>query len=208
LSLAEFVNRGALLLKADRIGDVDISAQFTMGKMRPLRAFKNNNNTQKNSILTAQISLQTTDKIMHWNGTVQGSTGIIDLQTQSQSIIVNVKNPYQQATPGSRPPLVRNTFVKVTLFAPVLENKILLPITAIHEDHIYIVDKNSKLKIIPIKVDFIQQEVAVIKSGLKQGDIVVLSPLFPAIKGMTLKAQADKKMIKWLEKKSLKGTDL
>ncbi|HIP76668.1 MAG TPA: hypothetical protein EYH12_06030 [Psychromonas hadalis] len=76
LSLAEYVNRGELLLKADSIGNVDISAQFTMGKMRPLRSFENSDGKHKNSYLTAQVSLQTTDKTMHWKGTVQRSAGI------------------------------------------------------------------------------------------------------------------------------------
>jgi len=103
---------------------------------------------------------------------------------------------------------VRNTFVKVTLFAPRLENKILLPITSIHDEHVYVIDKNSKLKIVPIKIDFIQGQVVVLKSGIKMGDNVVLTPLSPAIKGMKLNAQRDKKRAKWLDKQSQQAESL
>jgi len=56
------------------------------------------------------------------------------------------------------------------------------------------------LRIKNIDVDFIQQQVAVIRSGLKNGEKVILSPLSPAIEGMKLKPKKDEKMLKWLEK--------
>ncbi|WP_413701901.1 hypothetical protein ACLKMH_10390 [Psychromonas sp. KJ10-10] len=96
-------------------------------------------------------------------------------------------------------PLVRNTFVKVTLKAPVLTEQILLPVTAIHDNKIYTLDQDSKLVIKPVEIDFIQQQIAVIGSGLELGDKVILSPLSPAIEGMKLKPQQDLKTINWLE---------
>jgi len=211
VSLAEYANRGELLFKADGTERIEVNAQFPLGKMRPLRK-----STQATSFgeqaanlhseLSAVVELRAGERIMSWPAYVARSGGIIDAQTQSQTIVVQVDNPYQQASPGIKPPLVRNTFVKVTLKAPVLDNQFLLPVNALHtganssDPVVYLVDKEGKLAIRPVKVDFIQGEVAVIRSGITQGDKVVLSQISPAVNGMALKPIADKKTNAWLDK--------
>ena len=201
IGVAEYINRGELLLKADGLEAAEVSAQFPIGKMRPLRKSVKSDALSNNlhADLQATVELQAADRIISWPAVVDRTGALLDVQTQSQSIVVNIATPYQQATPGERPPLVRNTFVKVTLKAPILNEQILLPVTAIHDNKVYTLDQDSKLVIKPIKVDFIQQQIAVIGSGLELGDKVILSPLSPAIEGMKLKPQQDKKTINWLE---------
>ena len=202
IGIAEYINRGELLLKADGLDAAEVSAQFPIGKMRPLRRATKNNSLSDNmhSELQATVALQAIDRIISWQGKVDRTGGILDTQTQSQSIVVRIDNPYQQASPGKRPPLLRNTFVKVTLKAPILKKQWLLPITAIHHNKVYTLDDKNKLQIKTVEVDFIQQQVAVIRSGLSANDKVILSPLSPAIEGMKLKPQPDKKMQTWLDK--------
>jgi hypothetical protein len=77
-----------------------------------------------------------------------------------------------------------------------------VPTTAIHNNQVYTLDAKNKLRIKTVKIDFIQQQIAVIKSGLNAQERVILSPLSPAIEGMKLKPQEDKKMLKWLDKTS------
>jgi RND family efflux transporter MFP subunit len=200
VGLAEYVNRGELLIKADGLNAAEVSAQFPIGKMRPLRkaAEQNTLNTEMHSELQATVELQTVDKTISWDGKVARTGGLLDTQTQSQSIVVRVEDPYQKASPGERPPLIRNTFVKVTLKAPVLNKQLLLPITAIHNNQVYTLNDENKLQIKDVKVDFVQQQVAVISSGLTSGDKIILSQLSPAIEGMTLKPMQDNKMLEWL----------
>ncbi|MEZ9851548.1 HlyD family efflux transporter periplasmic adaptor subunit [Vibrio breoganii] len=201
VGLAEYVNRGELMLKADGIEAVEVSAQFPLGKMRPLRRASNldplSHDVHKD--LQATLELKAGDKVISWHGKVSRSGGQIDTQTQSQSIVVEVDAPYQQAVPGKKPPLIRNTFIKVTLKAPVMKNQIVLPVTAIHNDLVYIV-KDGKLTRQSVDIDFVQGQVAVIKSGVAVDDLVVLSKLVPAVEGMVLKPIPDENMEKWLEK--------
>ncbi|MEZ9702809.1 HlyD family efflux transporter periplasmic adaptor subunit [Vibrio breoganii] len=201
VGLAEYVNRGELMLKADGIEAVEVSAQFPLGKMRPLRRASNldplSHDVHKD--LQATLELKAGDKVISWDGKVSRSGGQIDTQTQSQSIVVEVDAPYQQAVPGKKPPLIRNTFIKVTLKAPVMKNQIVLPVTAIHNDLVYIV-KDGKLTRQSVDIDFVQGQVAVIKSGVAVDDLVVLSKLVPAVEGMALKPIPDANMEKWLEK--------
>ncbi|EKO3905938.1 efflux RND transporter periplasmic adaptor subunit [Vibrio fluvialis] len=203
VDLADFVIKGKTLLTGDATDAVEIQAQFPLGKMRPLR--RNTPYTvadkQPHSDLTAQVELNIDDKAIIWQGDVQRSGGKIDAQSQSQSIIVQVNNPYQQAKPGQRPPLVRDTFVKVTLIAPPLKSQLVVPVTALHDDTLYLI-KDGKLAIQPVTVDFIHNQLAVIKSGLSSGDVVVVSQLQPAVKGMPLKPQPDKTLVQWIKQQA------
>lgn len=202
---AEYINKGKILLKADGIAATEVSAQFPIGKLRPLSKSTNKSlnstPTDHHQEFDATVEMKTGSYTVSWNAEVERSGGQIDAQTQSQSIVVRIENPYKQAQPGKKPPLIRDTFVRVTLKAPILKQQILIPVSAIHNGKTYLV-KEGKLVIRPVKVDFIQEQIAIIKSGLEMGDIVVLSKLSPAIKGMPLKAQPDKKIIKWLDEKT------
>jgi len=207
VGFAEYVNKGEIILTADGIAATEVSAQFPTGKLRPLR--KNAEKTSGDNPagnrleneLEATVAMKVGDYIVSWDAEVDRSGGKIDAQTQSQSVIVRIENPYAQAEPGKKPPLLRDTFVKVILKAPVLKNQILLPISAIHNDNVYLV-KEGKLEIRPIKVDFVQDQIAIVKSGVEAGDIVVMSMLSPAVEGMPLKPQPDKKMMKWLDEET------
>lgn len=199
--LAEYINKGETLLKADGLSAVEISAQFPLGKMRPLRQAEKRSalDSQLHAELSAVVQLKAGDKLIEWQAMVDRSGGSIDAQTQSQSIVVKVNNPYQQASPGHKPPLIRGTFVKVTLKAPALKKQILIPVSAIHNNKVYLINSTGKLKLQPIIIDFIQGQIAVIKSGLKAKDKVILSKLTPAVNGMSLKGQPDNNIAKWLD---------
>jgi RND family efflux transporter MFP subunit len=203
VSLAEYVSKGEVMLQADVIDAVEISAQFPLGKMEPLRKNTSSKPLDNNhhSDLEAIVELKANNRLITWEATVSRTGGRIDAQTQSQSIVVEVADPYTQFEPGKKPPLIRDTFVKVILKAPVLKKKLLLPVTAIHNGKVYTV-KEGKLVIKPVKIDFVQGQIAVIKSGIETDDVVVLSKLMPAVEGMSLKSQPDKKINKWFEKET------
>lgn len=203
VDIADYVNKGEVIFRADGIDAVEVSAQFPLGKMRPLRRGSNLSpfDSKLHDSLEAMVVLKAGEKKIVWDAKVNRSGGKIDAQTQSQSIVVRIEDPYKKAEPGKKPPLIRDTFVKVKLKAPVLKKKILLPVASIHNNKVYII-KDGKLEIRPVKVDFVQGQIAVIRNGVEKDDLVVLSKLSPAVEGMTLKPQPDKKVNEWLDKKT------
>ncbi|EOG1936824.1 hypothetical protein ACUFKZ_001653 [Vibrio fluvialis] len=70
-----------------------------------------------------------------------------------------------------------------------------------HDETLYLL-KDGKLAIQPVNVDFIHNQLAVIKSGLNSGDVVVVSQLQPAVKGMPLKPQPDKALVQWIKQQA------
>ncbi len=115
---------------------------------------------------------------------------------------------YKQAKPGQRPPLTRNTFVEVELRGKPQPEQLLVPVNAIHEstDHkntahksyVYVVDNDNRLIIRPVKIKFSQSGYSVLSKGIKAGERIVISDLAPALEGMLLEPEEDKKTKKWL----------
>ncbi len=203
VNLGEYVNKGENLLKADGTASVEVDAQFPLGRMRPLRKHTSPDApVMDHSNLLATVELEVGDRVIQWSGNVTRTGGLIDAQTQSQTIIIGIDHPYEVARPGQRPPLIRDTFVKVILKAPELTEQIILPVEAIHNHLVYVVDKQNKMHTRQVKIDFIQDQVAVIAEGLAFGEKVILSDLSPAVENMPVKAIPDKQAMQWLDKQA------
>ena len=124
---------------------------------------------------------------------------MIDPQTQSLGVVVVVDKPYEQARPGQRPPLVRNTFVEVELRKKLKGKTIVVPTSALHDGKVYVLDKENRLEIRPVTTMFIQRGAAAIAEGLTAGETLVVSDLIPAVSGMLLAPVADEKAMKRLK---------
>ena len=205
--VAQFVNKGQILFTADDIKTAEINAQFTIGSLRPLIAKAHKKETIRAAsnqripgalTLEAVVHLKTATHAVEWQGIVDRVAGLVDLQTQSIGVIVRVDDPYKQAKPGQRPPLTRNTFVEVELKGKPQVDQLVLPADAIHENKAYVVDKDNRLVIRPVKIKFSQFGYSVLSKGIKAGDRLVVSDLIPALEGMLLEPKEDKKIRKWL----------
>jgi hypothetical protein len=76
--------------------------------------------------------------------------------------------------------------------------QIIVPIFAIHENKIYLLDEKNRLDIRKVKVAFTQDRYAVLAEGVMPEEKLVISDLIPAIQGMLLEPIADKKARKML----------
>lgn len=205
--IAQYVNKGQVLFTADDIKSAEINAQFTIGSLQPLIA-KTHKTTAANTAphqripgalsLEAIVHLKTATHAIQWQGIVDRVSGLVDLQTQSIGVIVRVDDPYKQAQPGQRPPLTRNTFVEIELRGKPQKGQIVVPANAIHENKIYLTDKDNRLLIRPVKISFSQSGYSVLSKGVKHGDRIVVSDLIPALEGMLLEPKEDKKTKKIL----------
>jgi len=210
INLEQYANKGKLLFSADDIRHVEVEARFPVGKLRPLISKQNtiSNINDQPALervpgavkLNALVRLRTATHTMEWKARVDRVSGVIDPETQSIGVVVIVDDPYEQAQPGKRPPLLRNTFVEVELSQTPETKSVVIPVSAIHNGQLYIVDQAQRLKIRKIKTHLIQDDVAVITKGLEEGETLVVSKLIPAIEGMLLETMEDKKALKRLKK--------
>lgn len=195
---ARFANKGQILFSADATDKAEIEARFPIGLLRPLIAAKQETDFPGVLGLDATVRLRTSSHIIEWNAKVERSAGQIDRQTQTTGVIVSVDDPYGKAKPGQRPPLSRNTFVEVELRGKPKGKQVIIPTSAIHEGNVYLINAENRLEITKVKIGFRQGRYAVISSGVKPDQKIVVSDLIPSIQNMLLDPVMDKKTRKIL----------
>ncbi|MCF6281873.1 MAG: efflux RND transporter periplasmic adaptor subunit [Candidatus Polarisedimenticolaceae bacterium] len=197
IGTAQYANRGELLFTADGLALAEVEAQFSVGILRPLIqgvVGDNPSNIRAGATrLNAKVHLRTATHSVEWPARVDRVAGTIDPQTQTIGVIVAIDQPYASAIPGQRPPLRRDTFVEVELYSPPIRQQIVIPLNAIHDGQIYIINSDNRLEKRKIKIDFSQQGYAVIAQGLEPDERIVISDLVTAVEGMLLTPQEDKK---------------
>ncbi len=118
-----------------------------------------------------------------WTGEVVRAGGELDERTRMVSIIVRVKKPY-----AKKPPLAVGLFVTVDIKGRTLSQVAIIPRAALHErDVVWVVDEERRLRFRRVDVARIQGEKVLVKSGLKDGEMVVISPLKAVTDGMAVR---------------------
>jgi RND family efflux transporter MFP subunit len=209
---AQYANKGQLLFSADGLAAVEIEARFPIGKLRPLIADKTSTEDEAGRPAVAQVPgalkldarvrLRTATHTIEWDARVDRVAGVIDPQSQTLGVVVVVGNPYEQARPGQRPPLVRNTFVEVELRKRPKGRPVVVPISALHDGKVYLLDRDNRLEIRPVQTAFIQDGAAAIGKGLEAGETLVVSDLVPAAAGMLLSPEVDEKAMQRLKREA------
>ena len=197
IGIAQYANKGQLMFTGDGLEIAEIEAQFSVGILRPL--IRRKTTGKDTSVrtgatqLNALVRLSSSSHTIEWPARVDRVAGTIDPLTQTIGVIVVVDRPYDSASPGERPPLLRDTFVEVVLHSAPIEQQIVVPWSAVHDGTVYVVDNESRLELREVTVEFSQQGYSVIASGLKPGEQIVTSDLITALEGMLLAPEEDKK---------------
>lgn len=124
-----------------------------------------------------------------WPGTLARVTSSLDPATRTIQAVISVEEPYRNAHPPARPPLVRNMFVQARIMAPAAQPVIAVPASAVHQGYVYLADDNDRLLRREVSVAWQQGDLAIINAGLKPGHRLILDDLVPAIDGVLLAPQ-------------------
>lgn len=132
---------------------------------------------------SANVLFRIAGKEMNLPGEVVRAEGKLDERTRMVNVVVQVKNPYKK-----KPPLAMGLFVTVDIKGYNLPYAAIIPRAALRQgDVVWIVDKDSRLYFRKVKVARIQGEKVLVKSGIKDGEIAVISPLKAVSDGMTVR---------------------
>ncbi|WP_404366206.1 efflux RND transporter periplasmic adaptor subunit [Marinobacter sp.] len=134
-----------------------------------------------------------------WPGRLTRVTSSLEPATRTVQAVITVDEPYRNANPPARPPLMRNMFVQTTIAAPTSDPVLVIPASAIHEGRVYLADGDNRLKRQRVKLAWKQGELAIISEGLEAGDRVILDDLLPAIEGMPLALRHDRETAQWVQ---------
>jgi RND family efflux transporter MFP subunit len=138
----------------------------------------------------AHVRITSAGTTYEWKGEVTRSLGEVDEKGRMARIVITVDDPYRLSgmRVNGEPDLELGMFVAVDIFGGSLSRVILLPRDAVRAgDTVWVVDAHNKLRIQPVAILRSERENVIIKSGLADGDRVVITPLQGAAEGMKLR---------------------
>ena len=201
IEIDQYAAAGASIGTLDGVDAAEVDVQIPPGQMRQfvLTAFRGLVATYADvpqieehlARLRAIVELGLDGVVISWPATVRRISDAVDPQTRSIGVIVEVADPYRQASPVTGPPLVKGMFVEVTLSGPPLADAILLPRSAIRDGSVSVVDTDDRLARKAVEIGYSIDDVVLITEGLSLGERVVVSDLAAVIPGMLLTAVDD-----------------
>jgi multidrug efflux pump subunit AcrA (membrane-fusion protein) len=202
IEVGQFVRVGATTAQFDGVDTAEIEAQVSVANLRDLLQLSRPENAPaivdpsamndalRGLGLRASVQLRLGNEQIVWQGTMDRISDTIDPKTGALGVIVRVDNAYTSAAAGARPPLTKGMFVEVSLQARPLTG-LVLPRSAVQNGRVFLVDDDSRLRIVQVTPLLAQNDITMIASGLNQGDRVVVSKITPVIAGMLLETTQD-----------------
>ncbi len=198
----QYVSIGQNMVTVDSIDEMEIFLQFRMEQIGLLFAQPPNNGNGIEKISEEKrkatppnwkisVNISGLANSYSWPGQFRRIASGIDTTTRMISMIVGVQEPYRRNNKILGPPLAKGSFCTVKIEGKEQENLLVLPRYAIHDDKIYIANKDSRLEIVPIKINYHLGQYAIVGKGLNIGDLVILNDLVPAVSGMKLQLVMD-----------------
>ena len=131
----------------------------------------------------ARVRARIAGRKLSWGGTVVRAEGKLDECTRMINVVVRVVGPY-----AKKPPLAVGSFVSVDIEGLTLPNAAIIPRPALHqEDIVWVVNKDSRLQFRKVEVARSAGRGVMIKAGLEEGDMVVISPIKAVTEDMVVR---------------------
>jgi len=137
----------------------------------------------------AMVEADVAGKRLSWSGKVVRSEGKLDQRTRMIRVVVRVEHPY-----AKKPPLTPGLFVTVRIQGETLPHAAVVTRSSLRaNDVIWVVGPDHRLRFRQVEVARKQGDMVVIRSGLEDGDRVVISHLQAVTDGMAVRTLSDPK---------------
>ena len=195
----QVVNLQQEMFVAHGIKTMEMEAQVSIHDMQTLaqsfRVFQSTEQGMPNidSLpLQAIVQLSSGRFNAQWQAQVERISETVDPNQATVGVILEIQQDYKMLKPNSLPPLVNGMFVKALIEGEASPQWV-IPESALHGDKIYLLNENSQLTILPVKIVFRRDNQVVISGSINKGDLLILNDLLPAINGMQLRSVVPKK---------------
>jgi len=130
------------------------------------------------------------DETISREGYVVRLLGDLDPVGRMARLLIAIKDP--MSLNNDLPPLLLDTYVRVDIEGPTLDNLIALPRKAIREGSQVWIDNKGKLEIRPAHILYGQKELVLIDEGIQDGEYVITSSIPVPIPGMNIRNISEK----------------
>ena len=196
----QFVRVGQELAEIHGIEVSEIPAQISIASFRhllpeeererPLLADLVRGEIMEEFGLRGTVRLRIGDFHAEWEARVDRISGVIDPETRTLGVVVAVDRSYEKVKPGLRPPLVQGMFCEVELSGRPKPLRIVIPRSVLRGSELFVV-ADGRLERRRVEIDFPLGDFLCLRSGLQEGDLVVVTDLIPAVDGMLLDPRVD-----------------
>lgn len=187
-----FINKGSTLFIAQGKDQVEIEAQFPIERMVPLlvgypsESFEGLDDQARLNAFDWQAKVRLVGGITtaEWDAKVVRGSDSIDPQTRTLSIVVAIDSPHKQTIIGKRPPLLKGMYVQVSIQSKA-KTGWKIPRSALHENNIYFMDADNRLRIKDDLIAYQMGDFAVLKEKPEFSSLII-SDIIPAVEGMLI----------------------
>jgi len=202
VTVGQVVNRGENVATMDSVDQAEIEAELPIQRMITLlnaERFDEIGELSEARIrealgavgVEAKVRFRSGDLAFEWGARLVRLRAGLDPVARTVGVVVAVDDPYAEARPGRRPPLIKNMYVEVELTGPPRGPLNVVPRDAVHRGTVLIADAEDRLERRPVTVALEQGGFAAISEGLAPGDRVIVSLVEPAIAGQKLAVEVD-----------------
>ena len=132
---------------------------------------------------TVKVLARIAGRELTWSGEVVRAEGKLDGRTRMVQVVVRVQKPYAR-----KPPLAAGLFAAVEIQGRTLENAAVIPRAALRDNNtVWVVDDTGQLVFRRVDVARQGTHQAILRSGLKDGEMVVTSGLKVVTDGMKVR---------------------
>lgn len=132
----------------------------------------------------ATVRARIAGRDMSWQGRVVRAEGKLDERTRMINVVIRVERPY-----AKRPPLGVGLFVSVDIEGRTIPEATMIPRSALHrQDIVWVVDKDGRLCFRKVEIARFSGDMVIIRSGLSDGEAVVVSPIKAVTDGMNVRS--------------------
>jgi len=143
------------------------------------------------------VRLKTGAGVHERQGVLVRSVGEVDPTGRMSKVVVAIEDPYhlrKKAAPADQPAVdfEIGAFVEVALRGKALEQVVPIPVEALHAGSVvWVLKKDNTLEIRPVTAARLSETEALISSGLRPGERIVLSHVAGAVNGMRLRVAGE-----------------
>lgn len=203
---SQFVQTGSKLVTGDSVDVAEVEAQLPLSLFRAMVRASAPPGMQAGITaqslgriveqigFTATVRLSAGDDVIEWPARFARVSDEVDPKTRTIGVIVAVDEPYAKANPGVRPPLSKGMFVEIEVRTKPRENVLVVPRSAVRNGQLYVVNSDRRLDVRKVEIGLQQGDLAVLREGLGEAELVVVSDLVPAVPGMLLETRRDEEL--------------
>jgi len=186
----QYINPSQLLFSGDGIKASEVVLQMPMQSLHNVLSQLPTGADNLN-LSDVKANVQLVGESQNWDAKVMRIANGIDPATRTIRVVLSVEQPKDWSNPNQNPPLFKGMYVLGSLSIKANQPSIIIPQASVRENWVYLVDADNRLERREVEVEFYQDGLAFIQSGLEVGEVVILDDIVPAISGILLNPKRD-----------------